>query len=99
MYLSRRFARVDISFIGDEERLIRALEQKDLLLSPSALSGWELRLSSRVFGDSEPLFPPEPETMPAEDALPEEMSFEEMPAEEMMEELDGSAADSAPSDE
>ena len=68
MYLSRRFARADISFIGDEDRLIRSLEQRDLVLAPSALSGWELRLSSASLGDSMPMLTPvlEPEEM-AED--------------------------------
>ncbi len=63
VYLSRQFARADISFIGDEDRLIRALEQRDLVLAPSALSGWELRLSSASLSDSMPLPTPvfEPE--------------------------------------
>jgi hypothetical protein len=43
------------AFIGDEERLSRALAQSDLALSRSALAGWELRLSGATGGSAVPL--------------------------------------------
>ncbi len=77
IYLSREVARADITYIGDEERLIRALAQSDLSLAPSALVGWELRLVSAALGGSTPLLSPmiEPEGT-SEDAvgLPAESS-------------------------
>jgi hypothetical protein len=59
VYLSRQYAQVDIAYIGDEERLSRALAQNDLSLSRSALAGWELRLSG-VGGAAVPLAEPLP---------------------------------------
>lgn len=58
VYLTRQYAQVDISFIGDEDRLSRALAQNDLTLSRSALSGWELRLSTAASGSVVPLASP-----------------------------------------
>ena len=58
VYLTRQFVQVDVAFIGDEIRLARALEQSDLYLSPSALSGWELHLGSAAAGTPVPLESP-----------------------------------------
>ncbi len=58
VYMTRQYAQVDIAFIGDEERLSRALAQSDLALSRSALSGWELRLSAAAGGSPIPLAEP-----------------------------------------
>jgi hypothetical protein len=55
VYMTRQYAQVDIAFIGDEERLSRALAQSDLALSRSALAGWELRLSGATGGSAIPL--------------------------------------------
>jgi hypothetical protein len=53
--MTRQYAQVDIGFIGDEERLSRALSQSDLALSRSALAGWELRLAGATGGAAVPL--------------------------------------------
>lgn len=81
VYLTRQFAQVDIAFIGDEYRLARALEQSDIYLTPSALSGWELRLSSAAVGSSVPLVSPMivPESTSAGEATG---PAENLPAEE-----------------
>ncbi len=87
VYMSRQYAQVDIAFIGDEERLSRALAQSDLALSRSALAGWELRLSGATGGAAVPLeefmplsegnwqplsqTPPEPQPEPLSDPLSE----------------------------
>lgn len=60
VYLTRQYAQVDIAYIGDEERLSRALSQSDLALSRSALAGWELRLSGATGGAAVPLAAPTP---------------------------------------
>ncbi|MDX1576054.1 MAG: DUF2066 domain-containing protein [Kiloniellales bacterium] len=53
--MTRQYAQVDIGFIGDEERLSRALAQSDLALSRSAIAGWELRLAGATGGAAIPL--------------------------------------------
>ena len=58
VYMTRQYAQVDIGFIGDEERLSRALAQSDLTLSRSALAGWELRLAGANGGAPLPAFVP-----------------------------------------
>jgi hypothetical protein len=45
--LSRREAQLEISFVGDEQRLTRALAQRDLSLALRVDSNWELTLSDR----------------------------------------------------
>lgn len=45
--LSRREAQLEISFVGDEQRLTRALAQRDLFLALRPDSNWELTLSDR----------------------------------------------------
>ena len=65
VYLTRQYAQVDIGYIGDEERLSRALAQSDLALSRSALTGWELRLAGAGGGGAIPLDAPLP--VPQED--------------------------------
>jgi hypothetical protein len=45
--LSRREAQLEISFVGDEQRLTRALAQRDLSLVLRVDSNWELTLSDR----------------------------------------------------
>lgn len=60
VYLTRQYAQVDIAYIGDEERLSRAMAQSDLALSRSALAGWELRLSGATGGAGVPLGEPLP---------------------------------------
>ncbi len=93
IYLSREFARADITYIGDEERLIRALAQSDLSLAPSALAGWELRLVSAALTGSTPLLSP----MIAPEEAPEGTS-EETP-EGTSEDAVGSPAESSSSAE
>jgi hypothetical protein len=58
IFLSREVARADITYIGDEDRLIRSLAQSDLSLAPSALAGWELRLGAAALETSTPLLSP-----------------------------------------
>ncbi len=60
VYLTRQYAQVDIAFIGDEERLSRALARNELALSRSALAGWELRLSGAAGESAVPLAEPAP---------------------------------------
>lgn len=60
VYLTRQYAQVDISFIGDEAGLSRSLARQDLSLSRSALAGWELRLSAAAAGSAIPLDEPQP---------------------------------------
>jgi hypothetical protein len=78
VYLTRQYAQVDIAFIGDEERLSRALAQSDLALSRSALAGWELRLSGATGGSAIPLedFTPlsEQGSQPLSETQPEALS-------------------------
>ncbi len=93
VYLTRRYAQVDIGFIGDEERLSRALAQSDLALSRSALAGWELRLSGATGGAAVPLqdFVPltEQGSQPLSETQPEPLSepgsggLQEAPAESL----------------
>ena len=45
--LTRSEARLDISFVGDEQRLSRALERRDLYLSLRPDSSWELGLAEK----------------------------------------------------
>jgi len=45
--LSRKEAQLEITFVGDEQRLSRALAQRDLFLSLRPDSNWELSLSDR----------------------------------------------------
>ncbi|WP_299626713.1 DUF2066 domain-containing protein [Pelagibius sp.] len=45
--LSRRVAEMEITFVGDEQRLTRALAQRDLFLSLREDSNWELTLAGR----------------------------------------------------
>jgi len=62
VYMTRQYAQVDIAYIGDEERLSRAMAQSDLALSRSALAGWELRLGGAggaAMPLGEPLAPPD----------------------------------------
>ena len=68
VYMTRQYAQVDIGYIGDEERLSRALAQSDLALSRSALAGWELRLSGATGGAAIPLDQPQP--LPEQDWQP-----------------------------
>lgn len=68
VYMTRQYAQVDIGFIGDEERLSRALAQSDLALSRSALAGWELRLAGATGGAAVPLDEPQP--LPEQDWQP-----------------------------
>jgi len=68
VYMTRQYAQVDIGFIGDEERLSRALAQSDLALSRSALAGWELRLAGATGGSAVPLDEPQP--LPEQDWQP-----------------------------
>ena len=72
VYMTRQYAQVDISYIGDEERLSRAMSQSDLALSRSALAGWELRLSGAAGGAPLPLDAPlnAPQSLPAQDGQP-----------------------------
>ncbi len=68
VYLTRQYAQVDISFIGDEAGLSRSLARQDLSLSRSALEGWELRLSSAAAGGAVPLGESQPLSgLPADD--------------------------------
>jgi len=76
VYMTRQYAQVDIAYIGDEERLSRAMSQSDLALSRSALAGWELRLSGAAGGAPLPLDAPlnapldAPGSLPAQDGQP-----------------------------
>src|SRR3546814_9953719 len=45
--LSRREAQLEIDFVGDEQRLTRALAQRDLFLALRPDSNWELTRSDR----------------------------------------------------
>jgi Uncharacterized protein conserved in bacteria (DUF2066) len=76
VYLTRQYAQVDIAYIGDEERLSRAMAQSDLALSRSALSGWELRLSGATGGAGVPLGEPpqEQDWQPLSGSQPESQS-------------------------
>ncbi|NIA70280.1 DUF2066 domain-containing protein [Pelagibius litoralis] len=51
--LSRREAEVQITFVGDEQRLTRALAQRDLFLSLRDDSNWELTLPGAAGGVTE----------------------------------------------
>src|SRR3546814_18041650 len=44
--LSRREAQIEIAFVGDEQRLTRALAQRDLFLALRPDSHWELTRSA-----------------------------------------------------
>ena len=46
--LSRRVVEMEITFVGDEQRLTRALAQRDLFLSLREDSNWELTLAGRA---------------------------------------------------
>jgi hypothetical protein len=45
--MSRREAQLEITFVGDEQRLTRALAQRDLFLALRADSNWELTLADK----------------------------------------------------
>ena len=45
--LTRAEAQLEITFVGDEQRLTRALEQRDLYLSLRPDSNWELGLAEK----------------------------------------------------
>ncbi len=97
VYMTRQYAQVDIAFIGDEERLSRALAQSDLALSRSALAGWELRLSGATGGSavpleefmplseqgSQPLLETQPETLSEPLSEPSSEGLQEAPAESL----------------
>lgn len=55
--LSRGEAELQLSFVGNEQRLTRALAQRDLFLSLREDSNWELALPGRTRGADAPVLP------------------------------------------
>jgi len=64
--LSRKEAQLEITFVGDEQRLTRALAQRDLFLALRPDSNWELTLAGRQRAVPGTLPAPAPEAAPAE---------------------------------
>lgn len=62
--LSRKEAQLEITFVGDEQRLSRALAQRDLFLALRPDSNWELSLADRR--TSQPVPTGDPGAAPAE---------------------------------
>ena len=56
--LTRNEAQMEITFVGDEQRLSRALAQRDLFLSLREDSNWELLLAEKRYLASPPATPP-----------------------------------------
>ena len=68
--LTRNEAKMEISFVGDEGRLTRALAQRDLFLSLREDSNWELTLTGRPAGGAGSAQPPASGQPPGSDPLP-----------------------------
>ena len=69
--LSRDEAQLEISFLGDEQRLTRALAQRDLFLALRQDSNWELTLAERQLPASPELLPEASGETPAPVPLPQ----------------------------
>ena len=52
--LSRKQAELELTFVGDEQRLTRALAQRDLFLSLREDSNWELTFTGAAAGRGSP---------------------------------------------